>query len=129
MANCVEKERLPTGRHVSRKALEVKSFPYLRDPLSLNGNCFHQMEKEQNYFLWRLTKNDLISIGRLFHPDLMIKPHKPFVNVFDAHKLTPLLHKDVVESTACPHQKAVSTFLPPAQRASWPGGRITSPVE
>jgi len=24
---------------------------------------------------------------------------------------TPLLHKDVVESTACPHQKAVSTFL------------------
>jgi ribonuclease VapC len=42
---------------------------------------------------------------------------------------TPLLHKDVVESTACPHQKAVSTFLPPAQRASWPGGRITSPVE
>jgi len=25
------------------------------------------------------------------------------------------LHKDVVESTACPHQKAVSTFLPPAQ--------------
>jgi L-asparaginase/Glu-tRNA(Gln) amidotransferase subunit D len=44
-------------------------------------------------------------------------------------ELTPLLHKDVVESTACPHQKAVSTFLPPAQRASWPGGRITSPVE
>jgi hypothetical protein len=64
---------------------------------------------------------------------------------------TPLLQKDVVESTACPHQKAVSTFLPPAQappqlparrvlqlgergfcpggRASWPGGRITSPVE
>ena len=53
---------------------------------------------------------------------------------------TPLLHKDVVESTACPHQKAVSTLLPPAQappqrgfcpggRASWPGGRITSPVE
>ena len=41
-------------------------------------------------------------------------------------ELTPLLHKDVVESTACPHQKAVSTFLPPAQRASWPGGRITS---
>jgi len=40
--------------------------------------------------------------------------------------LTPLLHKDVVESTGCPHQKAVSTFLPPAQRASWPGGRITS---
>jgi len=61
---------------------------------------------------------------------------------------TPLLHKDVVESTVCPHQKAVSTFLPPAQappqlparrvlqlgergfcpggRASWPGGRITS---
>ena len=58
--------------------------------------------------------------------------------------LTPLLHKDVVESTVCPHQKAVSTFLPPAQappqlparrvlqlgergfcpggRASWPGG-------
>jgi hypothetical protein len=31
---------------------------------------------------------------------------------------TPLLHKDVVESTVCPHQKAVSTFL-----------RITSPVE
>ena len=30
--------------------------------------------------------------------------------------LTPLLHKDVVESTGCPHQKAVSTFLPPAQR-------------
>jgi len=30
-------------------------------------------------------------------------------------KYTPLLHKDVVESTACPHQKAVSTFLPPAQ--------------
>ena len=29
--------------------------------------------------------------------------------------LTPLLHKDVVESTVCPHQKAVSTFLPPAQ--------------
>ena len=28
---------------------------------------------------------------------------------------TPLLQKDVVESTACPHQKAVSTFLPPAQ--------------
>ena len=25
--------------------------------------------------------------------------------------LTPLLHKDVVESTACPHQKAVSTLL------------------
>jgi len=25
------------------------------------------------------------------------------------------LHKDVVESTVCPHQKAVSTFLPPAQ--------------
>ena len=24
---------------------------------------------------------------------------------------TPLLHKDVVESTACPHQKAVSTLL------------------
>jgi len=24
---------------------------------------------------------------------------------------TPLLQKDVVESTACPHQKAVSTFL------------------
>jgi hypothetical protein len=24
---------------------------------------------------------------------------------------TPLLHKDVVESTACPHQKAVSNFL------------------
>jgi len=40
--------------------------------------------------------------------------------------LTPLLHKDAVESTAYPHQKAVSTFLPPAQRASWPGGRITS---
>jgi len=32
-----------------------------------------------------------------------------------AGRLTPLLHKDVVESTACPHQKAVSTFLPPAQ--------------
>jgi len=31
---------------------------------------------------------------------------------------TPLLHKDVVESTACPHQKAASTFLPPARRAS-----------
>jgi len=29
---------------------------------------------------------------------------------------TPLLHKDVVESTVCPHQKAVSTFLPPARR-------------
>ena len=58
--------------------------------------------------------------------------------------LTPLLHKDVVESTECPHQKAVSTFLPPAQappqlparrvlqfgeRGFWPGGRITSPVE
>ena len=41
-------------------------------------------------------------------------------------RFTPLLHKDVVESTVCPHQKAVSTFLPPAQRASWPGGRITS---
>jgi hypothetical protein len=26
-------------------------------------------------------------------------------------RLTPLLHKDVVESTVCPHQKAVSTFL------------------
>jgi hypothetical protein len=26
-------------------------------------------------------------------------------------EFTPLLHKDVVESTACPHQKAVSTFL------------------
>ena len=39
-------------------------------------------------------------------------------------EFTPLLHKDVVESTACPHQKAVSTFLPPAQRASWPGGMI-----
>jgi len=50
---------------------------------------------------------------------------------------TPLLHKDAVESTAYPHQKAVSTLLPPAQappqrgfcpggRASWPGGRITS---
>jgi hypothetical protein len=26
-------------------------------------------------------------------------------------QLTPLLHKDVVESTACPHQKAVSNFL------------------
>ena len=24
---------------------------------------------------------------------------------------TPLLHKDVVESTVCPHQKAVSTIL------------------
>ena len=24
---------------------------------------------------------------------------------------TPLLQKDVVESTACPHQKTVSTFL------------------
>jgi len=42
------------------------------------------------------------------------------------YQFTPLLHKDVVESTVCPHQKAVSTFLPPAQRASWPGGRITS---
>jgi hypothetical protein len=49
------------------------------------------------------------------------KGYDPFTG-----ELTPLLHKDVVESTACPHQKAVSTFLPPAQRASWPGGRITS---
>jgi hypothetical protein len=65
------------------------------------------MEKEQNDLFGRLTKNDLISIGILFHPDLMIKPHKPFVNVFDAHKLTPLLHKDVVESTA-PAQQAPS---------------------
>jgi hypothetical protein len=117
----------------------------------VEGDGFHQMEKEQNDLFWRLTKNDLISIGILFHPDLIVKPNKPFVNVFDTHKLTPLLHKDVVESTACPHQKAVSTFLPPAQappqlparrvlqlgergfcpggRASWPGGRITSPVE
>jgi len=39
---------------------------------------------------------------------------------------TPLLHKDAVESTAYPHKKAISTLLPPAQRASWPGGRITS---
>ena len=67
---------------------------------------------------------------------------------FGRNYLTPLLHKDTVESTAYPHQKAVSTFLPPAQappqlparrvlqlgergfcpggRASWPGGRITS---
>ena len=30
-------------------------------------------------------------------------------------RFTPLLHKDVVESTVCPHQKAVSTFVPPAQ--------------
>ena len=64
---------------------------------------------------------------------------------------TPLLHKDAVESTAYPHKKAISTLLPPAQappqlparrvlqlgergfcpggRASWPGGRIPSPVE
>jgi len=40
--------------------------------------------------------------------------------------LTPLLHKDAVESTAYPHKKAISTLLPPAQRASWPGGRIPS---
>jgi len=35
----------------------------------------------------------------------------------------------VVESTACPHQKAVSTFLPPAQappqRGFCPGGRAS----
>lgn len=48
---------------------------------------FHQMEKEQNDLFWRLTKNDLISIGKLSRPDLMIKPHKPFVNVFATHKL------------------------------------------
>jgi hypothetical protein len=29
----------------------------------------------------------------------------------DYEMLTPLLHKDVVESTARPHQKAVSAFL------------------
>jgi len=29
--------------------------------------------------------------------------------------LTPLLHKDAVESTAYPHKKAISTLLPPAQ--------------
>jgi len=44
-------------------------------------------------------------------------------------KFTPLLRKDVVESTACPYQKAVSTFLPPAQappkRGFCPGGRAS----
>jgi len=66
-------------------------------------------------------------------------------------RYTPLLHKDAVESTAYPYKKAISTLLPPAQappqlparrvlqlgergfcpggRASWPGGRIPSPVE
>jgi len=34
------------------------------------------------------------------------------------------LHKGMVESAAYHHKKAVSTTLPPAQRASWPGGRI-----
>jgi len=41
--------------------------------------------------------------------------------------LTPLLHKDVVESTACPHQKAVSTFLRITSKGhSWidPGDEI-----
>jgi len=41
---------------------------------------------------------------------------------------TPLLHKDVVESTACPHQKAVSTFLPPAQRAFLRAMRLSEPA-
>jgi hypothetical protein len=25
-------------------------------------------------------------IGKLFRPDLMIKPHKPFINILDTHK-------------------------------------------
>jgi hypothetical protein len=67
--------------------------------------------------------------------DLMRRVYEHKNKMIDG--FTPLLHKDAVESTAYPHQKAVSTFLPPAQappqrgfcpggRASWPGGRITS---
>ena len=78
--------------------------------------------------------------------DLMRRVYEHKNKMIDG--FTPLLHKDVVESIVCPHQKAVSTLLPPAQappqlparrvlqlgergfyhggRASWPGGRITS---
>jgi len=40
-------------------------------------------------------------------------PHLSLGNLFLSlfYIFTLLLHKDVVESTACPHQKAVSTFL------------------
>jgi len=44
-----------------------------------------------------------------------VKPQKSYLPTTNISIFTPLLHKDVVESTACPHQKAVSTFLPPAQ--------------
>jgi hypothetical protein len=37
---------------------------------------------------------------------------------------TLLLHKGKFESAVYHHKKAVSTPLPPAQRASWPGGMI-----
>ena len=53
----------------------------------------------------------------------MARKLREFKTVYKRYseRSTPLLHKDVVESTVCPHQKAVSTFLPPAQRASLRG--------
>jgi hypothetical protein len=45
---------------------------------------------------------------------------------FGRNYLTPLLHKDAVESTAYPHQKAVSTFLPPGQAPPQLPARRTS---
>ena len=39
------------------------------------------------------------------------RAHKSMAHGVKICNSTPLLHKDVVESTVCPHQKAVSTFL------------------